>query len=208
MLSKYLPQVLRQSKLYKELSQKRRVWKLRHQISVAKPLKVILGAGPTDFPGWLKTDKDLLNVSRPSDWSSLFKPDSIDSLLSEHMFEHLTRDEARLAVGECYRYLKPGGLFRIAVPDGYRRDPIYVTEAGAKEAGHQVVYNVDTLTNLLQSVGFRTTPLEYFDAQQQFHVVPWDTNDGFIKRSLYFDRQESFRCGNLFYTSLIVDGRK
>lgn len=208
MLTKYSPQSLRQTGLYKELSRRRRVWNLRRQVSAAKPLKVVLGAGSTDFPGWLQTDKELLDVTSPGDWRALFEPDSIDTLLSEHMFEHLSEGDARIALNECLRYLRPGGLFRIAVPDGYRRDPAYVAEASPPNDGHQVLYNVDTLTALLRSVGFTTNPLEYFDAHEQFHALPWEENEGFIRRSARFDTQEDFRHGNLFYTSVIVDARK
>ena len=207
-LTKYAPQPLKRSELYKQLSRKRRVWNLRKQIEAAKPLKVVLGAGPTLFPGWLATDKEILDVTSPSDWSALFEPDSIDSLLSEHMLEHLTENAGRIALTECYRYLKPGGLFRIAVPDGYRRDPDYLAEASPPNDGHQMLYNVDTLMALLQSVGFKTTPLEYFDANDQFHAVPWVESDGFIQRSARFDSQQNFRRGDLFYTSVIVDARK
>jgi len=206
LLTKYSP--LRRSGLYKELSRRRRVWKLRRQVSAANPIKVVLGAGSSDFPGWLQTDKELLDVTSPSDWRALFEHNSIDTLLSEHMLEHLSEEEARIALNECLRYLRPGGLFRIAVPDGYRRDPAYVAEASPPNDGHQVLYNVDTLTALLQSVGFSTTPLEYFDAQEQFHAVPWEENEGFIRRSARFDTQQDFRRGNLFYTSVIVDARK
>jgi predicted SAM-dependent methyltransferase len=199
---------LKQSGLYKQLSRRRRVWNLRKQAVTAKPLKVMLGAGPVHLPGWLETDKELLDVTSPSDWSALFEPESIDSLLSEHMLEHLTEAEARIALTECYRYLKPRGLFRIAVPDGYRRDRRYVAEASPPNDGHQVLYNIDTLTALLQSAGFATTPLEYFDAQEQFHAVPWDEKEGLIRRSARFDTQQDFRRGNLFYTSVIVDARK
>jgi len=184
------------------------VWDLRKQAATAKPLKVMLGAGPVRSPGWLQTDKELLDVTCPSDWSLLFEPESIDSLLSEHMLEHLTEAEARIALTECYRYLKRGGLFRIAVPDGYRRDAAYGAEASPPNDGHQVLYNIDTLTGLLQSVGFATTALEYFDAQEQFHAVPWDEKEGLIQRSARFDTQQDFRRGNLFYTSVIVDARK
>jgi len=199
---------LRKSGLYKQLSRKRRVWNLRKLASHARPLKVVLGAGPTRFPGWFQTDKEILDVTLPADWRALFKPGSIDILLSEHMLEHLSAAEAGTALAECYRYLKPRGLLRIAVPDGYRRDPDYVKEASPPNDGHQVLYNVDTLTALLQSVGFATTPLEYFDAEEQFHAVPWDENDGLIQRSARFDTQKSFQRGDLFYTSVIIDARK
>jgi len=208
LLTKYTPPSLKQSGLYKQLSRRRRVSNLRKQAATARPLKVMLGAGPVRLPGWLQTDKELLDVTSPSDWSALFEPESIDSLLSEHMLEHLTETEARIALTECYRYLKRGGLFRIAVPDGYRRDAAYVAEASPPNDGHQALYNIDTLTALLQSVGFATTPLEYFDAQEQFHAVPWDEKEGLVRRSARFDTQQDFRRGNLFYTSVIVDARK
>jgi predicted SAM-dependent methyltransferase len=71
-----------------------------------------------------------------------------------------------------------------------------------------VLYNIDTLTALLQSVGFSTTPLEYFDAQERFYAVTWDENEGMIYRSVRFDSQQEFQRDGLFYTSLIVDARK
>jgi predicted SAM-dependent methyltransferase len=207
-LTKFARQSLRDIGLYKHLSRKRRIWNLRPLISSAKPLKVILGAGPTEFAGWIQTDREVLDVTCPGDWRTLFKPASIDFLLSEHMLEHLTEQEARIALTESYRYLKPGGSFRIAVPDGYRRDSAYVAEVSPPNDGHKVLYNVDTLTSLLQSVGFSTTPLEYFDAQEQFHAVPWDETAGLIQRSVRFDQQRAFQRGELFYTSVIVDARK
>ena len=207
-LTKYAPPTLKRSSIYKQLNRKRRQWLLRKQLNNANPLRVILGAGPIRFEGWFQTDKELLDVTSPEDWSTLFKPDSIDSVLSEHMLEHLTEDEGRIAVTECYRYLKPGGLFRVAVPDGNRRDAAYVKEAAPPNDGHQMFYNIKTLTALLEGVGFKTTPLEYFDAQEQFHAIAWDENEGMIRRSVRFDTQQDFQRDGLFYTSLIIDARK
>jgi predicted SAM-dependent methyltransferase len=199
---------LRDFGLYKRLTRKRRVWNLHKAISSAKPLKIVLGAGPTEFRGWIQTDKELLDVTSPRDWGELFEPASIDSVLSEHMLEHLTESEARIALRECYRYLKPGGLLRIAVPDGYRRDPKYVAEVSPPNDGHKMLYNVDNLTAALRNAGFTTTPLEYFDAQEQFHASPWDEKDGLIQPSIRFDTQKEFQRGDLFYTSVIIDARK
>jgi predicted SAM-dependent methyltransferase len=207
-LTKFAPQTVKRSGLYKQMMRKRLQWRLRKEISTASPLRVILGAGPIHLKDWFHTDKQILDVTSPEDWSALFAPDSIDSLLSEHLFEHLTEAEARLALRECHRYLKPKRLFRIAVPDGYRRDPKYVSEVSPPNDGHKVLYNIDTLTALLKNVGFTTTPLEYFDAQEQFHAVPWDQNEGMIHRSVRFDTQQEFERDGLFYTSLIVDARK
>lgn len=44
--------------------------------------------------------------------------DSIDVLYHSHFFEHLTRDEGRKFLADCYRCLKPEvGVMRIVVPD-------------------------------------------------------------------------------------------
>ena len=207
-LSRYAPQSLRESAIYQRLSREYRTRRLRKQIADTRPLNVVIGAGPTLFQGWVHTDRAILDITSPEDWRNLFAPESIDRLLAEHVLEHLTEADCRIAVIEAGRYLKRGGLFRIAVPDGYRRDPAYVAEAAPPNDGHQVFFSVDTLRPLVESLGFHVTLLEYFDADEQFHAEPWDEGEGFIKRSIRFDTQVNFKRSGMFYTSLIVDARK
>jgi predicted SAM-dependent methyltransferase len=185
-----------------------RVQRLREAAARSRPLNVILGAGTTSYAGWIATDDDVLDITSERDWKRLFTPESIDRLLAEHVIEHLSETQARRTFAECYRYLKQGGLFRVAVPDGNRRDPAYVAEASPPKDGHQALYNVDSITQLLRESGFETTPLEYFDGNEQFQAVPWDERDGMIQRSVRFDCQIDFQRGGLYYTSLIVDARK
>jgi len=199
---------LQQMSIYKRLNRKRRQWNLRKQIGNANPLRVVLGAGPTVLKGWVHTDEDLLDIASSQDWRFLFKPTSIDSILSEHVLEHLSEEKAQIAVKECYRYLRPGGLFRVAVPDGYRRDPTYIQATAPPNDGHLMLYNVDSLAGLLEGVGFKITPLEYFDVREQFHAFPWDEKEGMIHRSVRFDTQKQFQRDGLLYTSLIIDARK
>lgn len=40
-----------------------------------------------------------------------------DAIYCPHVLEHLWRDECATALINTYRYLKPGGLFRLVVPD-------------------------------------------------------------------------------------------
>jgi len=207
-LAEFAPHALKNSGLFRQFNRKRRIRQMRAQISSTHQIKVVIGAGPTKFPGWFQTDKEILDVTNPSDWRELFEPASIDFLLSEHMLEHLTEQDAHAALSECYRYLKPTGLFRIAVPDGNRRDEVYLAEASPPKDGHQVLYNVDTLSTALHNVGFITRPLEYFDEHEEFHSVPWDENEGLIQRSVRFDSQQEFQRGSRFYTSVIIDARK
>ena len=184
------------------------VRKLRERIRSSKPLRIVIGSGETIYDGWITTDKHLLDITQPGDWAQLFEPASIDSLLSEHVLEHLSEAECRVALGECFRYLKPNALYRLAVPDGYRRDPDYVAEITPPRDGHQVVITIDNLVPLLESVGFQVTPLEYFDANEEFHARPWDEREGHVKRSIRFDDQVAFKRGEMYYTSIIVDARK
>jgi predicted SAM-dependent methyltransferase len=181
---------------------------IRVQIRHACPLKVVLGSGPVTLGGWLATDSDVLDVTSLRAWERLFRPDSIDRLMAEHVFEHLSDSDCTTAFQQCLRYLKRGGVLRIAVPDGYRRDRDYVEEVTPPKDGHRQLFTVESLTRLLNRVGFETTPLEYFDAKEEFHCYPWNEADGLIRRSARFDSQERFKRGSLYYTSLIVDARK
>jgi predicted SAM-dependent methyltransferase len=181
---------------------------MRWQIKGTRPLNVILGAGPVAMPGWVATDSEVLDVTSSRAWKRLFAPGSIDRLMAEHLFEHLSDAECGRAFMACFRYLKSGGLLRIAVPDGNRKDTEYVEEVRPPKDGHQLLFTVDDLMQRLFRVGFRVTPLEYFDANEEFHCYPWNEEDGLIRRSARYDQQERFKRGTLCYTSLIVDARK
>lgn len=43
--------------------------------------------------------------------------ESVDVLYCSHVLEHLTVEEVHFALENCYRYLKPGGIFRLVLPD-------------------------------------------------------------------------------------------
>jgi predicted SAM-dependent methyltransferase len=171
-------------------------------------LKVILGGGGTTHDGWVPTEVDVLDITNAGNWGRYFRPSSIDRLLAEHVLEHLTEAQNRAGLELCFRYLKPGGFFRVAVPDGHRRDHAYVEEVAPPKDGHQLLFTLESLTTMLQEAGFQVRPLEYFDSDERFHAVAWDSADGHVRRSVRFDRQVAFRRGDLYYTSLIVDAVK
>ncbi len=173
-----------------------------------RPIRIIIGAGNSSYEGWIATDVYVLNVCSPADWSLYFERESIDRILSEHVLEHLSMEQNRVALGLALRYLRPGGCFRIAVPDGNRRDAYYRADVSPPRDGHQVLFDLNSLTLLLREVGFDVKPLEYFDENEVFHAVDWRSEDGHIVRSIRYDRQQDFRRGELLYTSLIVDAIK
>jgi predicted SAM-dependent methyltransferase len=173
-----------------------------------RPIRIILGAGRSSYDQWIATDVDALNICRPDDWAAYFAPGSVDAILSEHVLEHLSVEENRVALKSALKYLKPGGRFRIAVPDGNRRDAYYRAAVAPPVDGHKVIFNLQSLTALLGETGFVVRPLEYLDDKEEFHTVEWNSEDGHISRSARHDRQENFKKGEFYYTSLIVDAFK
>jgi SAM-dependent methyltransferase len=79
-----------------------------------------LGCGPHVLAGWLNTD---LHAIRPDvvcvDVTKRFPfGDSLfDYVFTEHMIEHLCFADARNAITESFRVLKPGGRIRVSTPD-------------------------------------------------------------------------------------------
>ncbi len=173
--------------------------------------KVIVGAGGTHYPGWIPTDQRILNLLVDSDWSALFQPNSLDAILAEHVWEHLSLEDGAKAFRNCFVYQKQGGLLRIAVPDGFHSDPDYIAQVkpggyGSGADDHKVLYNYRTLSALLENAGYKVRLLEWFDEQGKFHHENWDVEDGLIRRSTRFDPRNS--TNPTAYTSLIIDASK
>jgi len=111
-----------------------------------------------------------------------FPDASFDHIFSEHLFEHLTYPQAINMLKESYRVLKPGGVMRVATPNlrfllGLYQDPenplhkryieytakngnlpptaVFVINRFHTAWGHQIVYDKETLTTLLEQAGFK-----------------------------------------------------
>jgi predicted SAM-dependent methyltransferase len=184
------------------------------QIQLSNPLRIIIGAGEQQWQGWIPTQREELDLLRPEDWQASFNSRPADAFLCEHVWEHLTEAEGRVAAGLCYKYLKPGGYLRCAVPDGYFPDPEYqnkikVGGPGPKDhpaADHKIVYNYRLFTELFVRAGFEVDLLEYCDEQGRFHYHQWSLKEGPIYRSLLLDRRN--HDGIIASVSLILDARR
>jgi predicted SAM-dependent methyltransferase len=159
----------------------------------AGPRRIVIGAGGLSDPGWVATDVSEFDLLRPESWEAYVSPASIDALLAEHVWEHLSFAEGRVAAATCYRFLKPGGRMRLAVPDGYFPDPAFQAYigvsgvAGGEAGAHKVVYTYRSFPEVFEAAGFRTTLLEYHDEHGVFHHSAWDPAEGLIRRSRRFD---------------------
>ena len=92
--------------------------------------------------------------------------------MAEHLFEHLSDAECSKRV---YGMLSVSDTRRVSQncrPRRKRKDAEYVEEVSPPKDGHQLLFNVDNLIQRLVQVGFQVTPLEYFDAKEEFHCYP------------------------------------
>ena len=110
-----------------------------------------------------------------------FPDATFDFVFSEHLFEHLTYMQGINMLKESHRIFKPGGVIRIATPNleflvdlylhpasnnnkdyilfdskrsGLPPHPVYAINRFHTQWGHQIIYDQDSLTNLLKGVGF------------------------------------------------------
>lgn len=145
------------------------------------------------------------------DWLRYFSPNSVTAILAEHVWEHLSVEDGKIAAMNCYRFLKPGANLRVAVPDGNHPDQSYIDAvkpggSGIGSDDHKVLYNHKTLAEVFQSAGFQIKPLEHFDESGQFVAREWNKDDGMIVRSQRYDERN--QGGALAYTSVIIDAMK
>lgn len=176
-----------------------------------RPTKIVIGAAGIFQRGWIPTDIEFLNILKHNDWKRYFSKNSIDAMLAEHVWEHLTKKDGVLAAKLCFEYLKCGGYLRVAVPDGFFPDSKYIewvkpggTGPGAYD--HKILYNYRTFKEIFELAGFRVDLLEYFCEKGEFHYREWSPEEGFVHRSRRFDNRNSEDTIN--YTSIIIDAWK
>ena len=162
-------------------------------------MKIIIGAGNTTYAGWLATQENQLNVLNIADFEKQFQEESIDAMLAEHVWEHMTEQEGIQAAKNCYAFLKSGGYIRCAVPDRNFRNEWYqnMVQIGGNGSPdhpaytHKIVYDYKKLKSVFESAGFEVEILEYCDEQGLFHYKYWNEADGKIGRSFRFDTRNS-----------------
>ncbi|MFL5548065.1 MAG: class I SAM-dependent methyltransferase, partial [Gemmatimonadales bacterium] len=110
-------------------------YRLEKMLASTPRKRVVIGAWSRFDRGWIPTQREFLDLTKPEDWQRFFQPNSVEAMLAEHVWEHLTPAEGLAAARTCYTYLKPGGYLRVAVPDGLHPDPEYIetVKAGAQE---------------------------------------------------------------------------
>lgn len=120
---------------------------------------------------------------------------SVGTIYSSHVFEHIPREDAPRVLAEWYRVLKPGGKLYICVPDQEVLFRIYLDNLALYDTAqgkylvdracyltyggqanrhdfHYYGYSFTTLQHVLESVGFRD--VRRFDRSSVDLVLPKD----------------------------------
>jgi predicted SAM-dependent methyltransferase len=168
-------------------------WSARWRIRSERIRKIIdggghrlhLGCGARIVPGWVNIDgtrREGVDLWWDVRSCLPFGDGAATAIYSEHLLEHLTKEDAIRLLRECHRVLAPGGKLRLGVPDAelYLRayadgragfferlerlggavvplsTPIDVVNQMFRMGGHhRFAWDVVALTASLESIGFR-----------------------------------------------------
>lgn len=135
-------------------------------------LKIQFGCGGNKLEGFINHDSEV-DISKPLPYNT----STVDFILMEHVWEHITPAEALRCLDECKRVLNPGGVLRLCVPVLDR-----ITADHARDIvlghGHAGAYNIDLVVKFLAISGFRyfeITPRD--DIDSHWKVIGRDKDD-------------------------------
>jgi predicted SAM-dependent methyltransferase len=96
-----------------------------------KDLRVNLGCGYRPMAGWVNVDiarGPQIDIVWDLRRSLPFPNESCAVIFSEHVIEHLSKDDGENLLRECYRVLQPGGALRLSTPDAELYLKSYATD--------------------------------------------------------------------------------
>jgi predicted SAM-dependent methyltransferase len=156
-------------------------WNFPQKGSSAHQLKprLNLGCGSQVHPEWTNVDimprhpgviNHDLNKRLP------FANASFEVVYHSHVLEHLTKEQGKAFVEECYRVLKPGGILRVVVPDLETIAKLYLENLDKAESGDGTASNRHEwmLLELLDQMVRETSGGEM---GRYFHLNPMPAED-------------------------------
>jgi len=143
--------------------------KANNWLADTEEIKIDIGAGTVKHEGYITLDKFCkADIKADILEEGLFKPETIDKFLLEHVLEHFTEAEGKELLSILYKALKLGGEIEIAVPDmglvqlvenpEYRCRVMYGWQCNPGHF-HKFGYLNQTLKKTLEAAGFTTMSL-------------------------------------------------
>lgn len=139
-------------------------------------MKLNIGAGQRQIEGYVSVDKYVDAELQADAWSIPLEDGTIEEIYCTHALEHLSFEEAKLALAEWHRLLSAGGKVTIVVPNiewvaatalfghdrGYWRQVMFGNQGHAGEF-HRNGWKATDLQADLEEAGFEISG----------HVIVW-----------------------------------
>ncbi|MGB0403284.1 MAG: class I SAM-dependent methyltransferase [Salibacteraceae bacterium] len=155
-----------------------RLFQPRFKVDPSKRNLVNLGCGPIIIEGMINIDFFFeKNIDYGLDLRYPIKIDDncIDGIVSEHTFEHLKFEDNKRVFKECHRILKPGGVFRVCVPDVSKYIMAYANNDKEWMDTWEDVHFTNSTNAKLRKMKLRTRmEAVSFIVQEWGHISAWD----------------------------------
>lgn len=162
------------------------------------PLRAHLGPGQRNYlPGWVNVDANVF-TARADVWADLryplpFHDSSLDALYSHHVVEHLPDLAAHFR--DAFRCLRPGGVYRVAGPNG--------DAAIAKFVAGDAAWFGD-FPDRRESIGGRFENF-VFCRQEHLTILTWSFLDELLSAAGFRDLQRRTPMQDTGYAELFRD---
>jgi SAM-dependent methyltransferase len=162
----------------------------RKEQQMAEPLRLNIGGGAIEFPGFLTIDRkngfDAYPLKRTHERSgSMFADNSVDEVIASHVLEHFSHQDSVKALQEWVRVLKPGGRIRLSVPDFAKCAQAYLDGQEMPIAGyvmggqtddddfHKTLFDEQRLRQLMEFCGLgQIEPWEPAGLCARYNIAP------------------------------------
>jgi predicted SAM-dependent methyltransferase len=160
-------------------------------------MKLNLGCGKRNFGSdWIHIDGSNYEHIHSHDIENLpFEENTVDIIYASHVFEYFDRDYANVVLNKWKKYLKPGGVLRLAVPNFevyanlYSKDKITLEQCLGPLYGkwkmtetetiyHKTTYDFLSLKKILENNGFKD--VKYWNWNEVEHSGIDDYSQSYI----------------------------
>jgi len=149
-----------------------------------------LGSSEKRMPNWVTVDRDIrADICTDLSQGIPFPDGGVDQIYSSHLLEHFYYPDMRNLLLECYRVLKLGGIFKVAVPnmriyiDAYVKEDKfeipeqsiyrpafhffskidYVNYMAYLDGIHRFMFDEENLPRIIADVGFKNVTIRPFE---------------------------------------------
>lgn len=190
-------------KAVKQLPKTNSLWRIMNT-----PQRIYIGSSGIHLPGFTSYPYQELDVTKEQDFARWFCEEGIDVFHSEHTFEHISYENSLTAFKLFYKYLRPTGYVRIAVPGEHHMGKSHKPDKLDIQYGHISFWNKTIIGDYLKSAGFQRIELREYQSANSCHISLWNRCEGMVRRSFMHDarNEKAFRKAVCEDELRLIDG--